>query len=1227
MKRLLALTLSLAACNEEAAVRDPAPPVIDACEGLPPLALTAQPMHVRVNQSAELRPTGGSSRYTFEVQTALSGGDVRGERWVAGATPGTDTVLVRDDCGALATVAIEVTASFSVAPTRATLKPGTRFQLRAEGMLGLPVFRMQSAGSGGTIDPSGVYTAGSQEGLDLIAVRDTASNEEVLLQYQVRANANLRGAPSRVGVPRGASVALATADGTDAITWTKLSGPGSLEGATFQATVLDAGEAVLRAADAFTGETTEVRVQVMDELTRGGRPHGRLTDVANLVSGDFDGDGMQDLALGVPESDLGRPGGGALFVFRGSAEGLPATPTWIIEGDSDTAALGTVLAAGDLDGDGHDDLAASAPGADVTVADSGAVSLYKFGPDGPRLLRAPLTGLGRGNFGAALAIADVDGDGDRDLLIGSPGADLAPSSSLNARGVVDVFLLHAGEDIPDLGMQRLGGSDLAADGTRKVTGGLRFGRGLAVADFNKDGRADLASLGQVNNALLGGVATARGQIAVAVHLGRAGSPTFAESPDLYILPANLADSSEGTWRLFATDDARILLTGDQIDSPDLSSQGGVKSGANAGGALIFDLSQELAPQTPPDRPKQLGRSDAFARIYGNESGINAGRSALTADIDGDGKSELVLGAPYASYNPMPKDAAQTIRQTGKLLVYPYAGLRAGAELNQPSDSRAGSSKSDTLGVAVTASAGGLYAFAARATTTQGDFTGRLDAFLGRGELAQRTLKSAELPAQLASQQHGAALELCALDDQLRALVGVPGYSGSGANGDGNDVGAGQALLFTRGMSEPAVVHEGADRAYLASGHPAFGGRGTGVDVALTDFDGDGRKDLVVAAPNLRTPTLGNTDYANLDPACVTSSEQANGGALIYLARPDGSFREGFRLLAVSAIAGCTPADDAKCKRSGLARAGLVGDFDFDGDGKQDVALTRNNGLEIFLGRAPTDASFARPTLVCDPVFSLPALAQAVSAPSALGDLDGDGCAEVALRYAQDQRSGLLVAYGYAAGGTRCKAHAQPAWLRISGDAETGLANMQLGLASARAGKLLGDARDFVAVAAGAFPFRGVTQPTVLLFDVAQWERPASGQGVVSALNMGLTPLALVTTQRAVGFGRSLAGAVDLDGDRQPELVVAAPGASINGDGAGAVFVFRGGPALGTALASGSAVLEPVALLVGDGNERASVGQALSVVAATPRTPAAIGVGAPLSYRSGTANGTAWLYTF
>jgi hypothetical protein len=47
-------------------------------------------------------------------------------------------------------------------------------------------------------------------------------------------------------------------------------------------------------------------------------------------------------------------------------------------------------------------------------------------------------------------------------------------------------------------------------------------------------------------------------------------------------------------------------------------------------------------------------------------------------------------------------------------------------------------------------------------------------------------------------------------------------------------------------------------------------------------------------------------------------------------------------------------------------------------------------------------------------------------------------------------------------------------------------------------------------------------------------------------------------------------------------------------------------------------------MVGDGSERANVGQDLGAVSATATTPACLAIGAPLSYRTGTANGTSWL---
>ncbi|HET6338780.1 MAG TPA: hypothetical protein VFG30_36425 [Polyangiales bacterium] len=1218
------------ACSSDPEPGEPAPPVIDECEGVDGVELAISPARIRVGGAVTLHASGGTGRYTYALVDGGSGGELRGARFIAGATPGRDSVTVKDDCDNTASATLDVAAAFAVSPERAAVRPGMGFMIRVDGALGATRFSGQSLGSGGSVNDQGAYSAGTRAGLDLIAVRDLGTGEEALVEVRVDPEAQLRAAPERLALPAGASAPLVTLDGSGVIDWRKQAGPGEVVAGVFRAESTASGLAELIGTDAFTGETVMVDVQILEELTRSAKPHGRLTDVANLVTGDFDGDDITDVALGVPESDLGKPTGGAVFVFKGAREGLPSEPTWVLTGESDTAGLGTVIAAGDLDGDGRDDLAVSEPGADVTVADSGAVLLYKFGASGPVLLRSPLTGLGRGNFGASLAIADVDGDGDADLIVGSPGADLAASGNIKERGVVDIFLLERGEAIPDLGSVRIGGSDLAVDGAPKAAASMRFGRAVAIADWNQDGRADLASLGSVNNSLLGGTAVAKNQIAIAVHFGRDATPRFAETPDLYVLPGNPMDGSEGTWRMAVAPAAesggapRLLLSADKLDSPDLTAAGGSKGGGDAGGVYLFDLASQKTLDDASQKPVQLGRDNALARVWGETGGMAAGRSVAVADIDGDGALELVLGAPNASGSEKQGDKDVPVLLAGKLLVYPYAALTPGSQLNKPADVRVGVGAVDSLGVAVAAwapgGAKGLLAYAARASTSLGTFTGRLDAYLGSGKLASFASSTVEIPARVAGQQHGAAVAVGVIGGSVHALVGMPGYSGPGAKKDGNELGAGQALRYTLGKGgEPSIVHEGAGGAYVDDGQPAFGGNAVGSDVALTDWNGDGRLDLVVAAPQLSTPTMTNTEYAMLKPACVTSSGQGNGGALIQLAQADGSFKPAFRVFAVADIPGCMPVGDAKCKRKELAKTGLAGGFDFDGDGKQDLLLTRANGLEIFLGRDPDDAALGKPTMACDPAFSLPTLVQRVSAPAALGDLDADGCDEVAVRYSDDSRSGVLIAFGFAAGGGRCGGRTSAAWLRISGDAEKGLNNLQLGIASARAGKLLDDAREFVAISAGMFPLEGVSQPSVLLFDAAQLaaKRPASGEAIVGALNDSLEPLAVAYRERAPGFGRALAGDVDLDGDGVVDLVVSAPGASINGDGTGAVFAFRGGKSFGGRL-------DPWLTVLGDGAERATVGADIAATAATSGTPATLVIGAPLSYRTGTANGTSWL---
>ncbi len=1232
MSRLLSRALyvfaSLAlACGGGSATPPPEPPVVDPCEGLPPLALKADPSRLRVNDPVNLTATGGSGHYRFRVQPGGSTGEVRGDRFIAGPTPGTDTLVVEDlQCSGSAQASVEVLAAFDVAPAHAMVRPGTTFQVVTTGLLGTAEFTLPSGPTGSTISASGVYTAGSNAGTDLVQVRDLQSGDEVVLQLVVDPNARLRGDPALMALPAGSSIPLATTGGSDRVAWTKVSGPGSVQGGVFKSAPSDKGVAVLEAADPFTKDKARISVRVLDELTRPMQPHGRLSDLATIVTADFDGDGVQDVAVGQRESDLNRPLGGAVFIFKGGAAGLPAQPTWVLTGETDTAAFGDMMVAGDLDGDGRAELVVGSPGADTTGADSGAVYLYHWGANGPELLRTPLTSTTRGGaFGTGLALADVDGDGDLDLLVGSPTGDLAPSTTLSKRGTVDVFLLTPGQPVPNVPAIRVGGSDLSSTGSPMSRSNTDFGRAIAMADFNGDGLVDLATLSKVSRYLADGtLQTATVLVAVSVHFGRADSPRFRETPDVYVLPMSSTDTSEGTWRLGVAPSAggrpaMLMAVADRTDSPDLRSSGGNAAATDAGGALLFDLSAYKPVGDPSTTPVQVPRSAAFAQIYGEAAGIVAGRSFAVADVDGQPGSELVLGAPYAA---APAAGGTTLRMSGRVLAYPLATLSAGSVINKPLAVIQGQNKSDVFGVGLAPWSGpggaGLVVFSGRSSSDAGAFTGRLESFTRAGaSLAEWTRSAAPVPAKPAVERFGEVVAATTgVGGRAVALVGAPGYSGPGPLADGNDLSAGRAFTYDVTQGTAAVnVAEGASS-------PAVKGRNVGTDVTFTDFNNDGFPDVVVGAPAFTVPASTSTTdlavYASQKTGCVTTSSQGVGGLLVSLGQADGSFKDAYRLWAPLQIAGCTPDTDARCKRSQIGR-GVVGGFDFNGDGLKDIGALRNNGFEVFLGRAPDDGTLAKLTMGCDPLyFTDGSTTRQTSVPTAVGDLNGDGCDEVAWRYTETNRAGVIILFGYDPGGAHCGGRTTASWVRVAADGEVGGNFLGLGVAIARAGKFLNDTRDFLAISATSVPYDDVTQPVVLLFDTAQLvgKRPASGEALVGALGDVLTPVPLVHRTRAVNFGRALAGGKDLTGDKIPDLIVSATGASEASEGGGAVYIYAGG-------AQSQGKLTPWLTIAGDVTERSNIGQELSLTPGGSSSPPTLILGAPTSYRMGTQNGTAF----
>ncbi len=331
--------------------------------------------------------------------------------------------------------------------------------------------------------------------------------------------------------------------------------------------------------------------------SRFGGAAGALLGSSIANAGDLNGDGYADAIVGAPGASNGQAGEGLAYVHYGSAVGLSVPPSVTLEANVAAAQFGaSVASAGDVNGDGYADVIVGAP-----FNGTGAAYIYMGSPGG--LSTAPaLTLTGGAQFGASVFTAgDVNADGYSEVIVGSPGSGEAYVYEGSMTGLVGV---------PQIVLSEPPASGL-------------FGCSVSTAgDVNGDGFSDI---------IVGARAYSNGQAAEGVAFVFHGSDLGVVTPYARLLEVNQANADFGVSVASASDvngDGFFdVVVGADLWESGQTDEGaafvfyGTATGVNTGG--FTTLQRNITDG-------RMGRSVA-------EGG----------DVNGDGYADVVVGAPLA----------------------------------------------------------------------------------------------------------------------------------------------------------------------------------------------------------------------------------------------------------------------------------------------------------------------------------------------------------------------------------------------------------------------------------------------------------------------------------------------------------------------------------------------------------------------------------------------------